>query len=389
MRTHLTRLRTLCILAALLVAAVPVLSDDAEPPAKKPKMMVAGYDINEMPKEVYDAIMDKMWEEEHQEPPLVLQAYDIGTLLARAPAYRFALVEDPRENCDGYSDSSACGGGSCTIFEDSCCDDDTSAADRLRDLVVRFVRAEGRLDACWEEMGGRGSIDIIEERGLMLVLTTESMQKKVQALLETQLAPRPDTVAIQVVAVEFKDDFAKGLILGGAAAETGAKAILDAVAKVHGATTLSGKSGQRLSHNALEAVPVVADVEPVVAENCAGWDPTMSWFNSGLSVSAEATLQADGKSAVVDYRLRYGRTLDVSTVTLESVAAAQKGAAVVEKPRVVYDDRAGTVTVPLGEPVIVAGGMVPASLVAEDKDTPGKIPLYYLVTVRRLKGSGG
>ena len=319
----------------------------------------------------------------------------MGPLLVRAPAYEFALVADPWEDCDDCSYSSICycrqsssSGGARALFDDRCCDDGTSAAERLRDLVTRFVRADGRLDAAWEEVGGRSSLDIIEERGLMLVRTTESMQTKVQALLATQLAPRPDTVAVQVVAVGFKDDFARRLILGGAAGETDAKAILDAVAEVHDATTLSGKSGQRLSHNALEAVAVVADLEPVVAENSNGWDPAMSWFNSGLSVSAQATLEADGKSAVVDYRLRYGRTLDVSTVTLESAAAAQKAVVPVEKPRVVYDDRAGTVTVPLDEPVIVAGGMVPASLVAEDKDTPGKIPLYYLVTVRRLKGAG-
>jgi hypothetical protein len=386
--THIIVLAFLGLLAFL----APAMADDdaaGDKPVRQ-KIKVGEFDINELPKEVYDAVMDKIWEEGHQEPPIETRLYDIGTLLMTVPDYTFAWFDESAFEPNTMNTGCLLLNGGGDIFENCDEDGDESQGYRVRELITRCVRAQGPREAVWEDEGGRASIMVLEDERKLLVSTTAESHLRVEKILAMLSRTQPGNVTVQVTAVGFKAAFARRLMLDGTyVADTPAKreALLGAMETVHDCATLAGKNGQKLTHNAGELQYQTTDVEPVVAEGATGWDPCVKPFFDGLSVRVEASLETGGAAARLDYSLHYSRTTGAKSDVVEATAGGGTCKVTVDKPKMVYNKKAGTVTLLLDTPTVITGGMVPAVLVADEANAKGKVPLYYVITVRQPAGS--
>jgi hypothetical protein len=129
----------------------------------------------------------------------------------------------------------------------------------------------------------------------------------------------------------------------------------------------------------------IANSQPVIAEQTVGSSPQIEALTDGLSAQVQAILSSDGRRATFDFRLIHARALAAREVKVQAATANQKAEATVELPTVVSDSQAGTVSVPLGSPMIVAGGTVPKSLLSGNGEDKGMIEVYYIATVRLVE----
>ena len=312
--------------------------------------------------------------EEVDYPILVLKEYDVAALLAEVPQHSFAHLMDVGER------RWEMGGGAVSLFSDE--EEEPAAADRLRGLIERSVRAEEP----WESMGGRATLDFYEQAGKLMVSATEAGHQQIRTLLARLTAEVTTTFVVTIQAVELDATFADGLYDRGefVARTDGQKTALKAaVKKTFVRTTLSGLNRQRVDNNSGRASRLVSDAEPVVAESVAAWDPTITAIPGGLAVAVKPTGLPDGERVLLDYGICYARLREMRRVVVESAVPNTPPAKVaIHLPVFDCDQRAGTVALPLGCPTVVTGGTVPASLVEDGR--AGSVQLDYIVTVRRL-----
>jgi len=377
----------LIILCIGLLVAATVLGDDEDP---QESLTIRTPEGDEQVIQISRDLLIQALEE--WEPPLVLRSYNVAALLKEKPAYLFAFLEDPTRY--PYNDR-YCGGGGGGIFDDDDDDCEAGLSEMLVDFIQRFVDPQ---NDTWECNGGRCGIEIDKKNGRMLVKCTPQAHKQIQELLDKHLAPKTTNLTVQVAAVEFSDEFARKLIMGGlpvARTDKEREQLNGAIVKVHGCTSLSGTDGQQLSTHSGISVGFMGGAEPVVAEQAVSYDPTLDYIFEGLTVRSTATLFPGGKAegqetkALLDYRLRYMSPMRFEQFGVESAVPNQKAAATIQTPTVARDEHSGTVTVELDCPTIVTGGLVPAILVySGDEAGPRgrKIPLYYIMTVQQLGG---
>ncbi|MBN2584916.1 MAG: hypothetical protein JXL80_17765 [Planctomycetes bacterium] len=331
---------------------------------------------------------------ENWEPPLILKTYDVGIMLRKRPDYLYAFNENAiHRHADFFC-------GTCQyddrggIFDDDDDDDCGPPQDELlMSIIQRVVRDP---DECWEDMGGRATIDVDVGRGLMFVSATKFAHKQIEQLLSTDLRPKQTTVTTHIMAAELEESFARQLMMGGsriARTEDDRKELNKAIVKVHGHVTLSGSDGQALSANGGATQSLTRSVEPVVAEQSVAWDPMVGYVFSGFMARARTAMYpqrdlADGAGrALVDYRVAFSQALDVGEGVAEAAVPQQShGKATYDKPTTAIDEHAGTVTLELDCPTIVAGGLAPTRLLYNENEaaTRGRtVPLYYIVTVQK------
>jgi len=167
--------------------------------------------------------------------------------------------------------------------------DAASKAARLMGFVQRFVRPKEP----WESEGGRSKIDIMVDRGLMVVYTTPDGHTMIETLLERVVPAEKRNMVIDVRVVEL-DPAALGVEEpAGFVARTDAQkaALKKATTTVHARTSVSGTDGQVLSSEKGTATTYVADQEPVVAEAAVAWNPVISYLVYGAVLDVKATMQ--------------------------------------------------------------------------------------------------
>jgi hypothetical protein len=390
MRTALPSVAALALLVASLLAA-PAAGQETSAAATGPDgQTVTAADVPTLPEDVYNALLERAWNEAHGKAPLVLRAYDVRLLLAEgAPDYTFAATQEWPAEPYYY------GGGGVSLFGDARCEDQVDTpAEALQKLIEHSIRAIVHTDEVWGPVGGRGTMRVVQPQGILLVNTTESMHARVAPFLDELRARVPADLAVQVLAVEFDEATVRRLVSEGfIAARTADEraALYKAMARIHEATLLTGRSGQTLSHNVGRRHVTVGDAEPVVAENAVAWDPVMDSVLEGLAVKLRAEEVGEGRVRV-DARFSYVRAVGASSMVVEGTTGNPPGGvarSTVDKPVTLVDDRAATLTLELDCPTVVAGGLVPAGLVADDAAAAsGKMPLYYVITVRRMAAPG-
>jgi hypothetical protein len=315
---------------------------------------------------------------EPKPPELITRTYDVAPLLVDAPDYYFALLPDM-----WVSPRSVCGScGSDGHMFGSNTPERPPLAAKLKELIEKTVPS----DDAWETMGGRSSITIDDSLApCAIIKTTAAAHRQIAELLHDLIARRTQTVAITISAVELEEKYARRLAAGGplaARSEADRKALTEATKRVCATTLLTGFRGQVLSNNILKVHTYLAEETPVVAEDAVGWQPTTGVAPNGLVARAAATVSADRKSAVLNYRLCLSRLQDNRSVPLESSPRESVARAPIELPTSLLDERAGTLTMPLETPMIVGGGLAPARLVSADAKEGDMVNLYYIVTVR-------
>ena len=125
-------------------------------------------------------------------------------------------------------------------------------------------------------------------------------------------------------------------------------------------------TGQTVSLSSGRIQSYVSDLNPIVAQDAAEFDPSVNTFRAGAELQVTPTIQTDGKSAVVDlhsvvsdwdestpYEF-HGATLGPTT---QSAGAPAKPGAVnqIQRPRPMIQQLHTTLRVPLGKPIIVGG----------------------------------
>lgn len=319
----------------------------------------------------------------YKESGCELQVYDIKAYFERTPIYNFARVPGTDEKAmQMHKDSSAGGGG---LFAAEYTDpnyqrDESQKAEELKSLIQRLVRPK----EAWEESGGRSVIDFVTTRGLMFVYTTPDGHQQIKAIVESILPGQKKSLAIDIQIVEL-DKAALGDVppAGFVAASAEQKAALKkAVKTVHQTTSLTGADGQVLSNEKGTAKSYVSDTEPVVTEQTVSSDPSIDILTDGFSVQIQAILSSDAKRATLDFRLLQTRAIATRAAKVQAATSYQTTESTFELPTVVSDSQAGTVSLPLGSPMVVAGGTVPAGLLTGNAEDKGTTEVYYIATVR-------
>ena len=318
-----------------------------------------------------------------------LKVYDIKAYFTRTPIYNFARVPGTDEGAMtmDFADAIDEGDGGVALFDDADPDytgEASEKADRLRGVIERLVKPK----EAWESEGGRSIIDFVIGRGLMIVYTTEDAHKQIELLLKHIVPAKKQNVVIDIRVVELDTAaLGDGPPAGYVARDDRRKAALSkAVTKTHAATSVTGTDGQVLSSEKGFTTAYVSDVEPVVAADSLSWDPTVSTLSEGLSVQVQAVLSSDANEATLDYRMILARGVGGHEAATQGATSQQVANAAVTLPRLASDMRAGTLTMPLGCPVVIAGGAVPASLLVED-NSKGTVDIYTIATVRLMGGA--
>lgn len=325
----------------------------------------------------------------YRELPIELRIYNVKEFFRRVPTYNFAAVPgtvEPRV-------TPAHEGGGVSIFAESYANPDYAGeargkADRLRELIVRFVRPKEE----WESMGGRSAVDVLPGLGLMLVKTTADGHEQIEPLLERIVPTTPKSLAIDMRLVELDaGELGEDSLVGFAAnTEQRRHTLREATGRVVTSTTLTGFDGQVLSSEQGIGTTYVRELTPVVAEAAVGSEPTLAVANTGLNMQVHTVLDDAGETATFDFRLALGRLLRMRESTVQNATGESTVSANFHLPEMASDLRAGTLTMPIGVPVVVAGGELPAALVGPtddaQEDPTATVQLYYVATIRVTEG---
>jgi len=316
-----------------------------------------------------------------------LRVYDVKAYFTRTPVYNFARVPGTDESAMALAEQALVegGGGGASIFDDADPDyegDAASKAARLMGFVERFVRPKEP----WESEGGRSKIDIMVDRGLMVVYTTPDGHTMIETLLKRVVPAEKRNVVIDVRVVEL-DRTALGVEEPAgfvAVTDPQKETLKKATTKVHARTSVSGTDSQVLSNEKGVATTYVADQEPVVAEAAVGFSARIERLTAGFAVQVQALLDTPGEKAMLDFRMILQRVLGTRTVKVQNAAGETAIEGIIELPTVIADSQAGTLTVPVGAPVVLTGGSVPNSLFTGEENDTDTVDIYYVATVRLM-----
>ncbi len=115
-------------------------------------------------------------------------------------------------------------------------------------------------------------------------------------------------------------------------------------------------NGQRSYISVSTVDTYVADVEPVVAEDAVGWDPTIGAIPVGVTLDVKATVSADRRYVQMDLRPQYA---DITGWDREEIQAAVPfggiATAPINLPEVEVQDFKTTVSVPDGGTLLLGG----------------------------------
>jgi len=115
-------------------------------------------------------------------------------------------------------------------------------------------------------------------------------------------------------------------------------------------------NGQRSYISVSTVDTYIADVEPVVAEDAVGWDPTIGAIPVGVTLDVKATVSADRRYVQMDLRPQYA---DISGWDREVIQAAVPLGGIAEAPinlpEVIVQDFKTTVSVPDGGTLLLGG----------------------------------
>jgi len=316
-----------------------------------------------------------------------LRVYDVKAYFTRTPIYNFARVPGTDESAMAMAEQALFegAGGRAGIFADADPDyerDAASKAARLMGFVQRFVRPKEP----WETEGGRSKIDIMVDRGLMVVYTTPDGHTMIETLLNRVVPAEKRNMVIDIRVVELNAAALGVEEPAGFIARTDAqKATLkQATTKVHARTSVSGTDGQVLSNEKGAATTYVADQEPVVAEAAVGFAARIERLTAGFAVQVQALLDTPGEKAMLDFRMILQQVLGMRTVKVQNAAGETAIEGLIELPTVIADSQAGTLTLPVGCPVVLAGGGVPKSLFTGEENDTETVDIYYVATVRLM-----
>lgn len=322
----------------------------------------------------------------YKESGCELKVYDIRAYFERTPIYNFARVPGTVEPIVAEAAVAYERRTASSLFADTDPDyerDESEKAEELKALIERLVHPKEN----WEEMGGRSVIEFVTSRGLMFVYTTPDGHEQIDAIVKAVLPGEKRSLAIDIQAVEL-DKAALGDVppVGFVAASAEQRAALKkAVKAVHQSASVTGADGQVLSTEKGTAASYIAGSEPVVAEQTVGSMPQIDTLTDGLSAQVQAVLSSDGKRATFDFRLIHARMIAAREVKVQAATTNQKAETTIELPTIISDSQAGTVNVPLGSPMIVAGGTVPMRLLTGNTDDTGTTEVYYIATVRMVE----
>ena len=166
------------------------------------------------------------------------------------------------------------------------------------------------------------------------------------------------------------------------------EALKRSIRKVHQHVALTGTDGQVLSNERGLMHAYVSQREPVVTTLTAGFNVGIDVLTDGLAVQVQPTVSSDGQTATLDFRLIQTRTVALRKGTNDVLTLLLKQQAPFDLPTIASDAQAGTVTLLLNSPMIIAGGTVPAKLVDRTAaDDAADISVFYIATVRVIEAA--
>jgi len=315
--------------------------------------------------------------------PLIVRSYNVRSLLEKIPDHDFGRSANAVTYPNG-SDYDWHGGGG-GIFDD----EEEDEQEQPEDSVIHYVCGMVRSQEPWKSDGGRATATVHANLGLLLVRQTQDGHEQVAralADLEQGLVP---TLACRIRVVQLDKEFLdKHCGDGLFAAETPEQRTLleGAVRHCYAETMLTGTSGQGLSNISGLAQILVDDSEPVVADNAVAPDIVLGRYLTGFAVFMRPTLLSDCEHVRLGYSLCYGRLLSRSQTTIQSGTTQTVVENPLERPDFVCDQRAGTATLALGVPTIIAAGTMPERVVNPEAPEGATLHVCYVVTVQKTGG---
>ena len=222
-------------------------------------------------------------------------------------------------------------------------------------------------------------------RSRVVVRGTAEEHQRVSRTVGELLQAKLRTLVITLAAVELNDDLANEIAVGGQTVFSqpqDRRKLLAGIKRSHARYLLSGSDGQALCVNAGRLSNYVHSLEPVIAAGAVGFNVEKQQTLTGLSARIVAELMPEENQVGVDFALCYLRELSREQIRIESAVPENLAAAPLNLITALADQHAGTVTVPLNAPTIVAAATVPAGLLDNDADVNSRIELFYILTVR-------
>ncbi|MFO8013463.1 MAG: hypothetical protein R6X20_09180 [Phycisphaerae bacterium] len=246
----------------------------------------------------------------------------------------------------------------------------------LREIIMRTVKTEP-----WEDMGGRARIENV---GALLVITqTAEGHRQINALID-QFRRARRMVTIQARWLLARPDELQPLLLN---APRSVPQVVDLAPLARPEVALSFVyhahitcfDRQMVHLTSGPAASYVLDVEPVVAERAAGWDPTTSTVLFGAFLQVTPSVSADGREATVDVQSTITeKDRGAPSATLESSSGEATAKGEIDKPGFLAHTFRTTLRVPLDQPVLVGGMTSPEAL-------EGKV-IYLVLEVSASEG---
>ena len=239
------------------------------------------------------------------EPELILRSYRVADLMYSVRDYRGFMrqVEHGSQTAD-LSTSGAVG----DLFDSGAqaIVDDSSGPEQVSCLVQRYVsEATDPKVAPWADEGGSAEIDFF--RGALLITQTPAAHEQIEALF-TELRAGAGLIRTVVVDVQWirvtnegADAILEGLAADPAAPQRVSDDLLDrAGAEVVYRGRISGMDGQTVYIESCSTLSYKADVEAVVGEGGAAFEPVIGSMPTVLAMQVMPVVESNGRSVLLD-----------------------------------------------------------------------------------------
>jgi len=328
--------------------------------------------------------------EEAKVVPVVVRMYNVQDLmLGRDHPYDSGMVPATEAGGDAvWMVARAAGGGGAfgdlfgagEAIGDEAAMTSALSPQALEDILLRAIEAEP-----WADEGGRGRIERV---GALFVITqTEDGHKQIKDLIEQfRQARKMLTIRAKWLLVDPKQ---LPLFLPAGANASRAPQVVDLAplgnievdARVifEGQVTCFDRQATHLASGAVEVF--CSDIEPVVAENAVGWDPTMIPLFFGVLVEVTPSLAQDRREATLDVKSTFTEKAgEAQALTIEAATDKGTAKAQIDKPRYFGHTFRTTLRLPLDKPVLVGGLTSP-------EPVQGKV-IYLIMEVSSSQDDG-
>jgi len=248
-------------------------------------------------------------------------------------------------------------------------------------ILRRTVKAEP-----WTDEGGRGQIERV---GALFVITqSEDGHKQIKDLIEQfRQARKMLTIRAKWLLADPKqlplflpagaDPFAVPQVVN---LEPLDNADVDARIIYQGQLTCFDRQATYLASGSVETCCV--DLEPVVAEGAAGWDPTMAHLLFGVFLQVNPALVQDRPEVTLDVRTSIAeKNGETASGLVEACTDRATAKGTVDKPKYFGHTFRTTLRLPLDKPVLVGGLTSPEAV-------QGKV-IYLILEVSSSQDDGG